>query len=97
MVEPTNHSLSWCVYILYSSDNKFYTGITNNMTARWQKHCNKTGAKFFRGRRPIALCYQEPDHSRSSASKREYTLKQLSRQEKQQLIIQHYGPHSPQA
>jgi putative endonuclease len=95
VTENNEPLLSWCVYILYSNDQKFYIGITNNMSARWHKHCNKTGAKFFRGRRPIALCYQEPNHSRSSASKREYALKQLSRQEKQQLIIQHYGPHCP--
>lgn len=81
------------MYILKSSDNKYYTGITNNMPARWNKHTNKKGAKFFKGRSPIALCFQEPEHSRSSASKREYQIKQFSRQKKQQLIILSYGPH----
>lgn len=85
--------LSWSVYILRSSDDRFYTGITNNMVARWQKHRSNKGAKFFRGRSPIALCYQESNHSRSSASKREYQIKQLSRQQKLQLIIECYGPH----
>lgn len=95
--EPVNEKekKDWCVYILYTSDNKLYTGITNNMRARWRKHCNKTGAKFFLGRSPISLCYQEPDHTRSSASQREYAIKQLSRKSKQHLIISHYGPHLP--
>lgn len=73
-------------------DGALYTGITNNMSARWHKHAHNQGAKFFRGKHPIALCYQEPDHSRSSASQREYYIKQLSRSQKQQLILQAYGP-----
>lgn len=83
---------SWCVYIIMRNDQQLYTGITNNMTARWKKHSGKQGAKFFRGRYPIALCYQEPNHNRSTASKREYQIKQLSRSQKLQLIMQSYGP-----
>jgi putative endonuclease len=86
---------NWCVYILSSSDGKLYTGISNNMFLRWEKHIAQRGAKFFRGRRPIALLFQEPNHSRSSASKREHQIKQLSKKQKQQLIIQYYGPHHP--
>lgn len=84
---------NWSVYILLSSDQRLYTGITNNMTTRWQHHTSQKGAKFFRGRHPIALCYQEPEHCRSSASKREYAIKQLNRKQKIQLIIDSYGPH----
>ena len=94
-IEQTTIDQSWCVYMLKTSDQKLYTGITNNMLARWEKHISKKGAKFFRGRSPIALCFQEPNHSRSSASKREHQIKQLSKQQKQQLVIQHYGPHRP--
>ena len=82
----------WSVYIIQASDCRLYTGITNNMARRWQQHQEKKGAKFFRGRSPIALCYQEPDHNRSSASQREYAIKQMSRCEKLQLIAQTYGP-----
>jgi putative endonuclease len=82
----------WCVYILMRNDQKLYTGITNNMPARWKKHAGKNGAKFFRGQHPIALCYQEPNHNRSTASQREHQIKQLSRQQKLQLITESYGP-----
>jgi putative endonuclease len=95
LAEAKSHDLSWCVYMLKTSDQKLYTGITNNMLARWQKHRHKKGAKFFRGRTPITLCFQEPNHSRSSASKREYQIKQFTKQQKQQFVIQHYGPHRP--
>lgn len=90
---PAKDEQSWSVYILLASDQRLYTGITNNMTARWLKHCNNRGAKFFRGRSPVALCYQEPEHSRSSASKREHAIKQLTKQQKLTLINMHYGPH----
>ena len=88
----SNTCSTWSVYIVMRNDSKLYTGITNDMPARWKKHGNNQGAKFFRGQHPIALCYQEPGHSRSSASQREYQIKQLSRQQKQQLILEAYGP-----
>jgi len=82
----------WLVYILLTSDGRLYTGITTNMVQRWRKHCSKKGAKFFYGRKPIALNYLEGEHTRSSAGQREYQIKQLSRLEKWQLILNHYGP-----
>ena len=88
---------NWCVYIIKASDQRLYTGITNNMVSRWQKHCRGQGAKFFRGRNPVALCYQEPGHNQQSASQREYAIKCLSRAQKQQLIAEHYGPIHPQS
>jgi putative endonuclease len=91
--DPTENLQTWKVYILLSSDNKLYTGITNNMVKRWQKHCAKKGAKFFYGRKPVALCYLENGHDRSSAGKREYQIKALTRDQKWQLIIENFGPH----
>jgi len=88
-------TLNWSVYILLSSDRRLYTGITNNMRARWKKHQQKKGAKFFHGRSPICLCYQEPEHTRRTASQREYAIKQLTRQQKWRLVLEHYGPHLP--
>jgi len=82
----------WQVYILLASDGRLYTGITTNMAQRWQKHCSKKGAKFFYGRKPVALNYLEGEHTRSSVSQREYQIKQLTRAEKWQLIVENYGP-----
>lgn len=84
----------WKVYLLLASDGRLYTGITTNMIQRWEKHCSKKGAKFFYGRKPIALNYLENGHTRSSASQREYQIKQLSRKEKWQLITENYGPNN---
>ena len=77
----------WAVYIILSSDQRFYTGITNNIEKRWQAHSHKkTGAKFFRGRSPKQLVYVETEHDRSSASKQEYQLKRLTRLQKLNLV-----------
>jgi putative endonuclease len=83
---------NWQIYILLASDGRLYTGITKNICKRWQLHRNKRGAKFFYGRWPQALQYLESGHTRSSASQREYQIKQLSRSRKWQFILEHFGP-----
>lgn len=90
----TNNSNNWKVYILLSNDGSLYTGITNNMPLRWKKHKEKKGAKYFYSRRPIALNYLEGQHTRSSASKREYEIKKLNHRQKWQLIFRYFGPFS---
>ena len=50
------------------------------------QHGSSAGAKYFRGRRPEAVVYLEGGHSRSTASRREAQIKQLSRVEKLRLI-----------
>lgn len=77
---------SWLVYIIQASDGRLYTGITNDMDARWKKHQEGKGAKFFRGRKPSRICYTEQQDSRSSASQREASIKRMTRAAKLQLI-----------
>jgi len=76
----------WLVYIIECDDGSLYTGITNHLPKRWHAHCNGTGAKFFRSRRPKQVVWCEYSHDRSSASQREYQIKQLSRLQKLDLI-----------
>lgn len=59
------------------------------MRRRWQAHeSGRAGARYFRGRKPMQLCFLEDGHDRSSASKREYALKALSATAKRALISQ---------
>ncbi|GHE99401.1 GIY-YIG nuclease family protein [Thalassotalea profundi] len=83
-------SNSWYVYLLRCSDNSIYAGITTNIVRRIKEHnhCNKLGAKYTRVRRPVSLVYSEEHPDRSTASKREYELKQLTKKQKEQLIRQ---------
>lgn len=78
----------WFVYILQCADNSLYTGVTTDLEKRlWQhNHCNKTGAKYTRPRRPVKLVYQEIACSRSSACSREYQIKNLPRHAKLKLV-----------
>ena len=82
--------MSWQVYIILCSDNSLYTGITTDLDRRFRQHAEGTGAKYFRGRRPLRVVYLENDHSRSSAAGREAKIKAMSHTEKMNLItIQH--------
>ncbi|MCW8853676.1 MAG: GIY-YIG nuclease family protein [Gammaproteobacteria bacterium] len=78
----------WYVYMVRCSDNSLYTGITIDIERRIDEHNNnnRLAAKYTRIRRPVSLVYSETLVSKSEAAKRECAIKQLSKQEKEQLI-----------
>jgi len=79
--------MSYFVYILECSDKSLYTGITTDITKRLDEHNTSVkGAKYTKARRPVKLLYSETSENRSTASKREYAIKKLSREKKLQLI-----------
>jgi predicted GIY-YIG superfamily endonuclease len=84
-------SMPWVLYILECADGTFYTGITNDLDQRLQKHESGTGAKYTKGRGPFKLAYLETLQNRSEASKREIAVKALRREEKLKLIGKRQG------
>ncbi|MEA2073245.1 MAG: GIY-YIG nuclease family protein [Campylobacterota bacterium] len=79
--------MSYFIYILKCSDDTLYTGITTDIKRRVDEHnTSDKGAKYTKLRRPVELVYSEPSEDRSSASKREYAIKKLSRLKKLELI-----------
>ena len=76
---------TWKLYILRCGDGSLYTGITTDVEARLDMHRSGKGAKYTRGRGPLELIYTEPCGTRSDASKREWAIKKLTREEKMQL------------
>lgn len=79
--------MAYFVYILSCHDQTLYTGITTDLERRLHEHNNTDkGAKYTKLRRPVALVYSEEVENRSFASKREYEIKQLSRNKKVELI-----------
>lgn len=75
------------LYILECSDKSLYTGITVDLKRRVEEHnTSKLGAKYTRARRPVKLVYKKRFKDRSKASKAEYTIKKLSKEEKLELI-----------
>jgi len=78
--------MGWCVYILRCGDGSLYTGITDDVDRRLAAHRVGKGAKYTRGRGPLELVHREEYPDKGSALKREYAIKQLRREEKEQLI-----------
>ena len=76
----------WFVYILRCSDGTLYTGSTDDVARRVRVHNSGKGAKYTRCRTPVEVVYTEEAESCSTAMKREYAIKQLTRQQKLDLI-----------
>lgn len=80
-------STNWQVYMILSSDGSLYTGITTDIERRFRQHAKGIGARYFRGRQPLKVVYQESGHTRSAATKRELEIKALTPAGKRSLIL----------
>ena len=86
--------MSHFVYIVRCADDTLYTGYTTDIEKRLIEHngegdtktARAAGASYTRSRRPVKLVYSETYDSRSEAMHREYSIKQLSREQKRLLI-----------
>lgn len=78
--------MSWYVYIILCSDRSLYTGITTDPERRFRQHETGSGAKYFRGRKPLEIVYQEGHHTRSSAGCRELQIKRMTHGDKVALV-----------
>jgi putative endonuclease len=78
----------WFVYIVRCADETLYTGIAKDVARRVEEHNsnNLLAANYTRARRPVALAHREAVKTRSAAARREYEIKQMTRQEKEDLI-----------
>jgi putative endonuclease len=70
------------VYILKCKDGSLYTGITTNVKRRFLEHKAGKGGAYTRSHLPVKVVYTERKRNRSSASKRESEIKNLSRSKK---------------
>ena len=76
------------VYILRCSDDTLYCGWTTNLKHRVAAHNRGVGAKYTRSRRPVELVYSEMFENKRDAQSREWYIKQMTREEKLELIIE---------
>ncbi len=79
-------SKSWRVYMLACGDGSLYTGATNDLPARLERHATGHGARYTRSRLPVALVYEERAKDQGMALRREAALKRLTRAEKLVLV-----------
>ena len=82
-----NSNDSWFVYLVRCSDGSFYAGVTTDLERRVRQHNGEIvgGASYTRVRRPVAMAWYEVCEDRSVAQQREYSVRRLSRWEKQRL------------
>ena len=75
-------------YMLRCSDNSIYTGMTNNLENRINEHLSKSkkGAKYTKSHNAIKLEVAWKSSNKSLACKLEYQIKNLTKQQKENLI-----------
>ena len=78
----------WFVYIVRCADDTLYTGIAKDVARRVEEHNsnNLLAANYTRARRPVALVHRETVKTRSAAARREYEIKQMTREGKEALL-----------
>ncbi len=79
-------------YIVECPDGSFYTGKTYDVKLRLKQHNGVLpgGAKYTKTRRPVKLVHYEQYDTNKFACQREWKIKQLTHQQKKQLIEENY-------
>ena len=76
---------AWSVYLIRCGDGTLYCGIALDVAARLEQHQCGKGAKYTRGRGPLALVHREVCGTKAKALKREREIKRLARAAKLRL------------
>ena len=76
---------TYSVYLLLCDDGSYYTGYTNNVSSRLEKHKAGRGARYTRMHKPKKVVYVEVFKTRRAATRREQQIKALSHREKHEL------------
>lgn len=76
----------WWVYLIRCADDSLYCGIARDVDRRLQQHAAGRGARYTRGRGPLAVVYREAAEDRRRAQSRERAIKRLSRDGKEALV-----------
>ena len=79
----------WILYVLRCVDDSLYTGITNDLDRRLQRHNLGKGAKYTRSRRPVEVLVSTIVGTKASALRLEYRFKKLNRQKKLMHVQDH--------
>ena len=84
-MDKTNYT-----YIIRCSDGTLYTGWTTDVERRVRTHNSGNGAKYTRSRLPVTLVYYETYPTKQEAMRREWEIKQLTREENHCLKDEEY-------
>ena len=78
--------MEWFVYIAETKSGHLYTGVSNDVGRRIDKHNSGKGSKFARMHPGFSLVYTSHPMTKSDALKREIQIKAWTREKKQKLI-----------
>ena len=81
------HKTPCYCYIVECADGTYYTGWAVDPERRVAVHNRGRGARYTRMRLPVKLVYVEEQPDRTTAMKRERTIKRMARDKKQKLFI----------
>jgi|SRR3972149_3379119 len=73
---------SYYVYLLLCDDGSYYTGYTNNVASRLERHKKGRGARYTKMRKPRKVVYVKEFRTRAAATMRERQIKALTHREK---------------
>ena len=73
-------------YILECADGTYYCGWTNDIDKRLRTHNAGKGGKYTRVRLPVRLVHLETFPTKEEAMAREWQIKQLKREQKEEII-----------
>jgi putative endonuclease len=77
---------SWSLYIAECADGSYYTGIAKDVEKRIESHNSGKGSKYTATHGPVKLIFQEPQGDYSTALRREYQVKTLTKERKIRLV-----------
>ncbi len=75
-------SKTWLVYLLECLDGSYYTGIALDVDKRIEKHISGKGSKYVYSHGFKKVLMAKRCDNKSLASKEEYRIKQLSKEDK---------------
>ena len=78
---------NWFLYIIQCKDGSLYTGVTPNITRRFQEHSEGRGGRYTLLHKPEKVVYLETFNNKKDALEREKQLKGWPRKKKKILLI----------
>jgi putative endonuclease len=79
---PSSTAKTWCLYLIECRNGSYYAGITNRLDFRYAAHASGRGARYTRANPPLRLLGFRNYPDRSSASRAEWEIRQLPREQK---------------
>jgi predicted GIY-YIG superfamily endonuclease len=76
----------WYLYLIRCGDGSIYTGVSTDVPRRLAEHRSGKGARYLRGRGPLALARKIRVGDKSAACRIEALVKKFPRSKKEDLV-----------